>query len=735
MSRRDFTLLEDAAQPMIAVGHDGSLLFANSLASDLLGYPAEALVGMKVESLMPERFRSGHVALRARYLRRPEVRRMAGGVEFAVLTGDGSEVPVEIGLGPHEDGDCTLVTIRDIRVKHALLRHMEEHEARFRAILASSVDLIAEGDLQTGDVTWHGDVDAVLGYEPGEFPRTLDGWAERIHPEDAERLSAVMDGVNRGEPFRASYRMRCKDGSYRHWEGRGEVSTWVDGKPKTLSGSVTDFTDRVMRERALRDAMQEAEEQAQLNQLILSSFPSHIALLNRVGEIVAVNKAWSDFAERNGGDREGTLGVGANYLEVCAAAREQSDDARAAYDGISAVLGRSRDLFTMEYPCHGPDGERWFWMSVNPSRGEEGGAVMVHVDATERILARTELERTLQEVARLKEQLEGEGQYLREEIKSGHNFEEIVGQSNAMMSMLETVSQVADTDATVLLLGETGTGKEVVARAVHSRSRRRDRALIKVDCASIPSGLVESELFGHMKGSFTGAHESRPGRFELADKGTIFLDEIGELSPDLQAKLLRVLQEGEIQRIGSRDVKSVDVRVIAATNRDLQREVEEGRFRADLYYRLNVFPIQLPPLRHRREDIPLLTAYFISKCATQIGKSVDRVSAQTQQALNDYDWPGNVRELRNVVERAVILSKDGVLSLAGALGEVLPPEPAPAVKSLKRDLEEIERQNIISALEQSGWKIKGSDNAASRLGLSPSTLRSRMKRLGIERRA
>lgn len=285
----------------------------------------------------------------------------------------------------------------------------------------------------------------------------------------------------------------------------------------------------------------------------------------------------------------------------------------------------------------------------------------------------------------------------------------------------------------MLLLGETGTGKELVARAVHSRSRRKDRALIKVDCASLPSGLVESELFGHMKGSFTGAHESRPGRFELADTGTIFLDEIGELSPSLQAKLLRVLQEGEIQRIGSRHVKSVDVRVIAATNRDLKREVDEGRFRADLYYRLNVFPIQLPPLRHRREDIPLLTAYFISKCATQIGKSVARVSVNAQQALNSYAWPGNVRELRNVIERAVILSKDGVLTLAGALEEA-PPEPGSAGTSLKRDLEEIERQNIIGALEQSDWKIKGSDNAASRLGLSPSTLRSRMKRLGIERR-
>ena len=734
MSQRDFTILEDAAQPMIAVDQDGILAFANRLASELFGYAVEELVGMRVESLMPERFRADHVGLRARYMERPGVRRMAAGIEFAVLTRDGREVPAEIGLRPFEGSDCAVAVIRDVSARHALLEDMEEHEARFRAILASSVDLICEADLQTGAITWHGDVDVALGYEPGEFPRTLAGWFEHIHPDDTGELGEVMDKVYAGEPLRASYRIRCKDGSYRHWEGRGEISTWIDGQPKTLSGSVTNVTERVVREQALQAATQEAKEQAELNRMILSSFPSHIALLNRDGEIVAVNRAWTEFARNCCPDPGVDLGIGANYLEVCAAASGESADAKAAFEGIVGVLNHSEDRFTMEYPCHGPDVERWFSMAVNPSQGAGGGAVMVHVDATERILARRELERTLQEVARLKEQLEGERQYLREEIKSDHNFEEIIGQSSTILSMLETVAQVADTDATVLLLGETGTGKELVARAVHSGSRRGDRALIKVDCASLPSGLVESELFGHMKGSFTGAHESRPGRFELADKGTIFLDEIGELSPDLQAKLLRVLQEGEIQPIGSRAPKSVDVRVIAATNRDLKREVDEGRFRADLYYRLNVFPIQLPPLRHRREDIPLLTAYFISKCAVQIGKSVDRVSVSAQQALNSYEWPGNVRELRNIIERAVILSKNGVLSLTGALGEMPSSEPSTAPSSLRRDLEAIERQNIIGALEQSGWKIKGEDNAASRLGLSPSTLRSRMKRLGIERR-
>jgi len=332
----------------------------------------------------------------------------------------------------------------------------------------------------------------------------------------------------------------------------------------------------------------------------------------------------------------------------------------------------------------------------------------------------------------LKQQIEVEHAYLQEEIKTSHNFEDIIGESEPIRSMLEAVEQVAETEATVLLLGETGTGKELTARAIHSRSRRGSRALIKVDCATLPSGLVESELFGHMKGAFTGAHDSRPGRFEMADGGTIFLDEIGELGAELQAKLLRVLQEGEIQRLGARETKQVDVRVIAATNRDLKREVEEGRFRSDLYYRLNVFPIELPPLRVRRGDIPLLTAFFLSKCVQRLGKKVDFVAPSVQQVLNAYDWPGNVRELQNVIERAVILSTDGTLALTGVLSDAAESKPT-GPRSLKLDLETLERQNILDALEESNWKIKGDDNAASRLGLSPSTLRSRMKRLGIEK--
>lgn len=332
------------------------------------------------------------------------------------------------------------------------------------------------------------------------------------------------------------------------------------------------------------------------------------------------------------------------------------------------------------------------------------------------------------EVNALKNQLQAENVYLQEEIKLAHNFDDILSQSSAMRQVLRKVEQVASTDATVLILGETGTGKELLARAVHHLSPRQGRPLVKVNCAALPANLIESELFGHEKGAFTGAVSRRQGRFELAHRGTIFLDEIGDLPLDLQAKLLRVLQEGEFERLGDSRTIHVDVRVIAATNRDLQQAMANGDFREDLYYRLNVFPLGLPPLRERIDDIPLLVRHFTQKFSAKMGKHIEQIPRAVMQTLQGYAWPGNVRELENIVERAVILTSGFTLEL----DESLVPSPGkPDVGSRGGTLEEVERHYILEVLEDTAWRIEGPHGAAVRLGVNPSTLRSRIKKLKL----
>ena len=333
------------------------------------------------------------------------------------------------------------------------------------------------------------------------------------------------------------------------------------------------------------------------------------------------------------------------------------------------------------------------------------------------------------EVEQLKNRLEAENLYLREEIKSQHNFEEIIGESQSIMAVLRQIEQVAPTDSTVLIRGDTGTGKELIARAIHHLSPRKARSLVKVNCGAIPANLVESELFGHEKGSFTGALQRRIGRFELADGGTIFLDEVGELPLDAQVKLLRVLQEREVERVGSGHSTKVNVRVMAATNRDLHAAVKAGSFRADLLYRLNVFPIEVPPLSARASDIPLLVNRFVAKFSTKIGKKIDGVSQATMDRLMKYFWPGNIRELENVIERATILAKGPLLQIDDVL---LHGSSAPLIP-VADSLEEVERAHILRVLHDVSWVIEGKQGAATRLGLHPNTLRSRMQKLGIKK--
>jgi len=354
-----------------------------------------------------------------------------------------------------------------------------------------------------------------------------------------------------------------------------------------------------------------------------------------------------------------------------------------------------------------------------------------------------------EELQRLRDRLRTENVYLQEEIQQEHNFAEIVGKSSALAEVLSLVETVAAAPSTVLVLGETGTGKELIARAIHDRSPRRDRPLVKVNCSAISAGLVESELFGHVRGAFTGALSARTGRFEVADGGTIFLDEVGELPPETQVKLLRVLQEREIEPVGSSETRRVDVRVIAATNRDLEREVAAGRFRADLYFRLNVFPIVMPPLRERGGDVALLASFFADRFARELGKRIERVAPAALARLVAYAWPGNVRELSNVIERAVVLARGPELDVAAELlPRALPAAEAPAATAPPvasapseraplngRTLREMERSHIRDTLERTGWVIEGAGGAAAALGLSASTLRSRMKKLGVRRPA
>jgi PAS domain S-box-containing protein len=385
-------------------------------------------------------------------------------------------------------------------------------------------------------------------------------------------------------------------------------------------------------------------------------------------------------------------------------------------------------------------------LTVHPSKGEPFPAEATlsrfeaHRESCFTLILRNVNDRLAAE--RMIESLTSETEYLRTEIKELRHFEQIIGQSAPLQAVLRDVRQVAPTDATVLILGETGTGKELVARAIHTTSRRRDRPFIRVNCAAVPAHLMESEFFGHEKGAFTGATQKREGRFALADGGTIFLDEIGELSIELQAKLLRVLQEREYEPVGSSRTRKVDARVVAATNCHLEESVKEGRFRSDLFYRLNVFPIVVPPLRERADDIPLLASAFAANYARETGRTVEPLSTDCLQRLIAYDWPGNVRELQNVIERAVITSQDGQLNLARALPEAstsqVPsvmmddPQPCRRVRTVAELLEE-ERANIILALQSANWRVAGEGGAAKLLGMNASTLNSRIRVLEIKR--
>ena len=505
-----------------------------------------------------------------------------------------------------------------------------------------------------------------------------------------------------------------KDGSVRVLLSSAEKLDFA-GEQCLLLAS-TDITERV----AAQGALQESEERFRN---MADATPIMIWMSGVDQGCTYFNKQWLDFTGRTL-EQE----IGSGWTE-----HVHPDDYIRCLDTYSKSFELRRP-FEMEYRLRRSDGEyRWIYDKGTPCFSSPDyvflGYIGSSLDITERKESEVNLRKAHEDLHRMKNQLEAENIYLQQELQRDSSFGEIVGESDAIKYVLFKVTQVAPTDTTVLITGETGTGKELIARAIHEASSRKDRPLIKVNCGALTPNLIESELFGHEKGAFTGAAARKPGRFELADGGTIFLDEIGELPLELQVKLLRVIQENEFERLGGTKTIKADVRIIAATNRNLKAEVENGTFREDLWYRLNVYPITVPPLRQRKEDIPLFVEHFVNGYAKKFGKTITSVAPKSLQHLQAHSWPGNVRELANAIERAVIHAKGSVLQLVDRF-ELTTEEQPFTVKTLG----EVERDYIMETLEQTGWRIEGPNGAASILGLNPSTLRTRMLKLGIHRR-
>jgi len=640
------------------------------------------------------------------------------GIQFRWIAKDGRIVWAEAHVTPLLDDTGTTAGIRgvtlDITEQHAAeeaRRHSEEKFATaFRANpQPMSLTTVAEGryvDVNESFLEMSGyRREEVIGHTSLE----LNIWETPEH-----RANFIKRLEQEGSIVNFETRFRRKDGSMRVLLSSAEELE-LSGEACLLVSS-SDITERVAAQRALRESEERFENMADIA-------PIMIWVTGHDKKCTYVNKQWTDFTGRTL-DEE----VGDGWAESI-----HPEDRNRVLD-IYASNFDERRPFEMEYRLLRHDGEyRWIYDSGTPRFSADQmflGFIGSALDITERKKSEVELHQAHEELKQLKNQLEAENIYLQQELQLDPIFGEIVGQSDAIKYVLFKITQVAPTDTTVLITGETGTGKELVARAIHGASSRKDRPLIKVNCGALSPSLIESELFGHEKGAFTGAAARKLGRFELANGGTIFLDEIGELPLELQVKLLRVIQENEFERLGGTKTIKVDLRIIAATNRNLKLEVDNGRFREDLWYRLNVYPITVPPLRQRREDIPLLVEHFVNGYAKKFGKTITSVSPRALQRFQSHTWPGNVRELANAIERAVIHAKGSVLHSVDRFEEAIEEPPFSA-----KTLEEVEREYILRTLENTGWRIEGSNGAANILGLNPSTLRTRMVKLGIQRRA
>jgi PAS domain S-box-containing protein len=602
-------------------------------------------------------------------------------------------------------GHIALIAIERKRTETAL----QESEERFRQMADNIPEVIWITALDPERVLYASpSFERIWGAPVADLYQNPRLWIETIHPDDRERVVGMFTRWIAGE--RVSYhdvefRIIQPNGAIRWIHERGVLSLDEEGTPYRVSGISTDITERKRAEEKLHQDERELRR-------ITDAIPQAISVLAPDGTILYANEGVLDYTGLSLED------VKADDFRT---RLFHPDDLERLRDERQRALARG-EAFEVEVRARRQDGQyRWFLVRYNPLLDDEGYIIRWYATGTD-----------IDDRKQAEERVRKENLALREEIDHSSMFEEIVGSSNAIRKVLAQVSKVAPVDSTVLILGETGTGKELIARAIHKRSKRSARAFIRVNCAAIPPSLLASELFGHEKGAFTGALQRRLGRFELADGGTIFLDEFGELPAATQLALLRVLQEREFERVGGSQTISVDVRVLAATNRDLKAAVATGTFRQDLFYRLNVFPIQIPSLRERADDIPLLVEYFIERYAKKAGKKIRSIRKRTLELFQAYDWPGNIRELQNVIERAVILCETETFSVDETWLKREGQRSGPAVPFVAT-LVESEKEMIETALAACQGRIAGPLGAAVKLGIPRQTLESKIKALGINK--
>ncbi|MCH8021328.1 sigma 54-interacting transcriptional regulator, partial [candidate division KSB1 bacterium] len=648
-----------------------------------------------------------------------------------------------------QDGEVKAVgaVVLDIGERKRAEEILASQEKLYRTLIESIPHVIWLGSAD-GQVTflnkawqeWTGrDIEESLGSK----------WAESVHPEDAPGLLAKWErAYKHGEPYNGECRFKAKDGSYKTITFIGTPVRDESGKITSWAGIDIDITERKQAEEALRQANDELERRVEerteelqkaldrLGKEIEESEQARTALVESEKRLSHILESAMDaIITINDARRIVLFNEAAETVFRCPAAEAIGKPIdRFLSESFGNLLTRDLQDFgkhkiTKQY-MSAPGG-----LTAMRANGEEFPieATISQVEVSGKrlytIILRDIEERKQAEAELNKLQLEKD--YLQEEIKTEYNFREVIGASAAMRKVFQNIEKVATTDSTVLLTGETGAGKELLARLVHNLSNRKDKVMVKVNCTALPAGLVESELFGHEKGAFTGATTKKKGRFELADGGTIFLDEIGELPLETQTKLLRVLQEQEFERVGGTETQKVNVRVIAASNRNLEEDVKHGAFRADLFYRLNIFPIHIPPLRERIDDMPLLINYFIKKFSHRMGKRIQSISPQAQEKLMSYDWPGNVRELANILERAVILCEGRLLQQEHIGISIQHPTREAEISTL----EEVERMHIQKALEKTAGVVGGPHGAATLLGMKRTTLIDRMRKLGIYKNA